>query len=153
MPKDSKGREPRGAGGDAEMPSTIARSDKKAQRTWKEAHDSAVESYGEGERAHRTAFAALKHTHEKQGDHWVPKAEKGPSDPRAAKPTREARAGKGETYGGIDFNGHTKKEFEDRAKSLGITGYSHMRKAELVKKIEQREHAQEAKERSRRKAA
>jgi hypothetical protein len=154
MPKDSKGREPRrSSGGAAEMPSTIARSDEKAQRTWKKAHDSAVESYGEGERAHRTAFAALKHTHEKVGDHWEPKDEKGPSDPRAAKPTREAREGKGETFGGIDFSGHTKKEFEQRAKSLGITGYSHMRKKELVRKIEQREHSQEAKERKSRKAA
>jgi hypothetical protein len=152
MPKDDRGREKRGSG-DAEMPATIARSDEKAQRTWKEVHDSAVETYGEGERAHRTAFAALKHTHEKQGDHWVPKAEKGPSDPRSEKSTPEAREGKGETYGGIDFYGHTKKEFEQRARELGITGYSHLRKAELVKKIEQREHSQEAKERKSRKAA
>ncbi len=152
MPKDKNGRE-KGARRDDEMPSTIARSDKKAQRTWKEAHDSAVETYGEGERAHRTAFAALKHTHEKQGDHWVPKQEKGPSDPRAAKPTREAREGKGETYGGIDYYGHTKKEFEQRAKRLGITGYSRMHKDELVKKIAQRERSQEAQERKDRKAA
>ena len=34
-----------------EMPSTIQRSPKKAQRTWAEAHDSAVDEYGEGERA------------------------------------------------------------------------------------------------------
>lgn len=152
MPKDKNGRE-KDSRRDDEMPSTIARSDKKAQRTWKEAHDSAVETYGEGERAHRTAFAALKHTHEKQGDHWVPKQEKGPSDPRAAKPTREAREGKGETYGGIDYYGHTKKEFEQRAKRLGITGYSRMRKDELVKKIAQRERSQEAQERKDRKAA
>lgn len=152
MPKDNEGRETRPARDD-EMPSTIARSDEKAQRTWKEAHDSAVESYGEGERAHRTAFAALKHTHEKQGDHWVPKREKGPSDPRAANPTREAREGKGETYGGIDFYGHTKKEFEQRAKGLGITGYSRMRKDELVKKIAQRERSEEARERKGREAA
>lgn len=152
MPKDKKGREKRRPRDD-EMPSTIARSDEKAQRTWKETHDSAVETYGEGERAHRTAFASLKHSYEKQGDRWVPKDEKGPSDPRAAKPTREAREGKGETYGGIDFYGHTKKEFEQRAKSLGITGYSRMRKDELVKKIAQRERSQEAKERKGRKAA
>ena len=58
-----------------------------------------------------------------------------------------ARRGVGETYGGIDFYGHTRKEFMERARSLGITGYSRMRKAELVKAIEQREHAQEAKAR------
>jgi hypothetical protein len=43
-----------------ELPSTLQRSPKKAQETWSKAHDSAVDSYGEGERAHRTAFAALK---------------------------------------------------------------------------------------------
>jgi ChaB/Rho termination factor, N-terminal domain len=152
MPKDSKGRERDGAGG-AEMPSTVKRSDEKAQRTWKETHDSAVEEYGEGERAHRTAFASLKHTFEKQGDRWVPKDEKGASDPRSTRSTAEARAGKGETFGGIDYYGHTKKEFERRAKGLGITGYSRMRKAELVKEIERRERSQESKERRGRKAA
>ena len=40
-----------------ELPSTLQRSPDKAQRTWSEAHDSAVQSYGEGERAHRTAYA------------------------------------------------------------------------------------------------
>jgi hypothetical protein len=154
MPKDEKGREPRRSGGGAgEMPSTIAKSNEKAQRTWTKAHDSAVETYGEGERAHRTAFAALKHTHEKVGDHWEPKDEKGPSDSRSTKSTREAREGEGETYGGIDFYGHTKKEFEQRAKSLGITGYSHMRKEELVRQIARREHAREAEGRKDRKAA
>lgn len=60
-----------------EVPSTVQRSDHKAQRTWSKAHDSAVQTYGEGERAHRTAFAALKHTHEKVGDHWEPKDNEG----------------------------------------------------------------------------
>ena len=45
-----------------EMPETIKRSPRKAQETWAKAHDSAVEQYGEGERAHRTAFSALKHS-------------------------------------------------------------------------------------------
>ncbi|HEX5643359.1 MAG TPA: Rho termination factor N-terminal domain-containing protein, partial [Thermoleophilia bacterium] len=64
----------------------------------------------------------------------------------------DARAGKGETYGGIDYYGHTKKEFEQRAKRLGITGYSRMRKAELVKKIEQRERSESARQRGRKAA-
>ena len=38
-----------------EMPSTLKRSPKKAQRTFVKAHDQAVEQYGEGERSHRTA--------------------------------------------------------------------------------------------------
>jgi cation transport regulator ChaB len=66
-----------------ELPSTLQRSPRKARETWSKAHDSAVETYGEGERAHRTAFAALKHSFEKIGDHWEPKGRKGPSDSRA----------------------------------------------------------------------
>jgi cation transport regulator ChaB len=80
-----------------EMPKTLRRSPEKAQRTWAKTHDSAVRTYGEGERAHRTAYSSLKHSFEKVGDQWEPKGHKGPSDPRAKKPTREARAGKGET--------------------------------------------------------
>ena len=61
------------------------RSSKKAQETWLATHDSAVEEYGEGERAHRTAFASLKHSFEKVGDHWEEKDHKGPSG-RAGRP-------------------------------------------------------------------
>ena len=82
----------------AEVPSTVQRSDAHAQATWSAAHDSAVEQYGEGERAHRTAFAALKHTYEKVGDHWEAKAEAGPSDSRAASPGRD----EGTPAGGVD---------------------------------------------------
>jgi cation transport regulator ChaB len=67
-----------------EMPSTIERSPEHAQAIWAKAHDSAVESYGEGERAHRTAFAALKHEYEKVGDHWEKKEHSGPSDDSSA---------------------------------------------------------------------
>ncbi|HEX6995139.1 MAG TPA: ChaB family protein [Gammaproteobacteria bacterium] len=70
---------------ETEIPATILRSDKHAQRLWKKAHDSAVETYGEGGRAHRVAYAALKHEYEKRGDKWVRKDEKGPSDPQAAR--------------------------------------------------------------------
>ena len=120
---------------DREMPSTIRRSPRKAQKTWSETHDSAVETYGEGERAHRTAYAALKHSFEKVGDRWEPKKHKGPSDPRAAKGGREARAGRGETYGGVDVLGHTKAELMERARALGIRGRSSMSKEELGRAI------------------
>ena len=77
----------------AELPGTLRRSDKHAQEIWAKAHDSAVETYGEGGRAHRVAFAALKHVYEKKGDRWVKKAEKGPSDPQAARgPTTEPKS-------------------------------------------------------------
>ena len=117
-----------------EMPSTIQRSPAKAQRTWGKAHDSAVETYGEGERAHRTAFSALKHSFEKVGDHWEPKKQKGPSDPQAAKGGAEARKG-GKTYGGVDLNGHSRDELYQRARKLGVRGASRMKKAELAEAI------------------
>ncbi len=117
-----------------EMPSTIRRSGKKAQRTWSEAHDSAVDSYGEGERAHRTAFSALKHTHEKVGDHWEPKGHKGPSDDRASDP-KARRKGGGTSTGGVDVKGHTKDELMQRARDLDISGRSSMNKKELAQAI------------------
>ena len=117
-----------------DMPSTIRRSGAKAQRTWGKAHDSAVEQYGEGERSHRTAFSALKHTHEKVGDHWEPKKSKGPSDDRAADPRARDRKG-GTRTGGVDVKGHTKDELMDRARQLDLSGRSRMNKQELAEAI------------------
>src|SRR5579884_3491755 len=125
--------------GKKDMPSTIRRSPKKAQETYEKVHDRAVEEYGEGERAHRTAFAALKYKFEKVGDRWEPKGHKGPSDPRSTKTTREKREGKGETFGGVDLYGHTKEELYDRAKRLGVEGRSHMDKKELARAIEKKQ--------------
>ena len=120
---------------DDDLPSTLKRSPAKAQRTYEKTHDSAVEEYGEGERAHRTAWGAVKHSFEKVGDHWEPKDEKGPSDPRSKKPTAAKRRGEGETYGGVDLYGHTRAELEERARELEITGRSRMRKEELARAI------------------
>ena len=92
------------------MPSTIRRSPAKAQRTWIKAHDAAAKEYGDGERAHRTAYAALKHSFEKRGDRWMPKDVKGPSDPRAKETRSAARQGRGQTFGGVDYYGHSKRE-------------------------------------------
>jgi cation transport regulator ChaB len=121
--------------GREELPATLRRSPQKAQDTWAETHDSAVETYGEGERAHRTAFAALKHSFEKVGDHWEPKKRKGPSDPRAAGGGGAAAAGEGETFGGVDVFGHTKRELLERARGLGIAGRSKMTKEDLARAI------------------
>jgi cation transport regulator ChaB len=75
------------------IPQTILRSEKHAQQIWQKAHDQAVKTYGEGGRAHRVAYAALKHEYEKQGNIWVRKTEKGPSDPQAARgPTTEPKS-------------------------------------------------------------
>jgi cation transport regulator ChaB len=114
-----------------EMPSTLKRSPKKAQDTWAKAHDSAVESYGEGEQAHRTAFSAVKHSFEKVGDHWEPKGKKGPSDAQAAR-GRQAKAGR--TAGGVDASA-PKGHLMDVAKRLDVPGRSRMTKAELVDAI------------------
>lgn len=117
--------------GKKELPDTLKRSPKKAQETWIKTHDSAVETYGEGERAHRTAFASLKHEFEKVGDHWEPKGHKGPSDPKAARPYGEG----GESFGGVDYLGSTKKELLDRAKELHVEGTSKMDKRHLAEAI------------------
>ena len=116
----------------ADIPSTIQRSGKKAQDTWAKTHDSAVESYGEGERAHRTAFSALKHTHEKVGDHWEPKEEYGPSDEQAATGNRDSDT---PTAGGVDANA-SKKHLQDVARRLDVKGRSKMDKGELVDAIQ-----------------
>ena len=118
-----------------DMPATLKRSSKKAQRTWAKTHDSAVEQYGEGERAHRTAFDSLKHSFEKVGDHWEPKKRKGPSDPQAAKGGKAARKGASKAYGGVDAVGNSKQELYERAKKLGVKGRSRMTKAELAEAI------------------
>jgi cation transport regulator ChaB len=125
MPKDK----------DKDLPGTLRRSPAKARRTYREAHDSAVETYGEGERAHRTAFSAVKHSFEKVGDHWEPKKRKGPSDPQAAKGGRAARKGSSKTYGGVDAVGNSKQELYERAKKLGVRGRSRMSKAGLAEAI------------------
>ena len=118
-----------------EMPETIRRSPAKARRTWAKTHDSAVEQYGEGERAHRTAYSALKHSFEKVEDRWEPKAERGPSDPRAELGGPAARRGKGKTFGGVDLYGNTKRELYERARGLGVRGRSRMSKEELAQAI------------------
>ena len=120
---------------DKDLPGTLQRSPAKARRTYRKAHDSAVESYGEGERAHRAAFSAVKHSFEKKGDHWVAKKQKGPSDPQAAKRGKAARKGTSKTYRGVDAVGNSRQELYERAKKLGVKGRSRMSKAELAEAI------------------
>ncbi|SDG58048.1 Rho termination factor, N-terminal domain [Lentzea fradiae] len=129
--------------GRQELPGTVARSPEKAQRTWIKAHDAAVETYGEGERAHRTAFSALKHGFEKVGDHWEPKRHKGPSDRQAERGTPR----QGETAGGVDANA-SKRHLYDVAKRLGVEGRSQMGKDELVDAIRKANDRETARARS-----
>jgi cation transport regulator ChaB len=129
MPKTTR----RGTAKQSELPDTLKRSPAKAQRTFAKAHDAAAQEYGEGERAHRVAYAALKHSFEKVGDRWQPKRRRGPSDPRAKNP--RARQNVGKTYGGVDVEGHTKDELYRRAARLGVRGRSRMSKGELAEAI------------------
>lgn len=119
----------------SELPDTLKRSGAKAQQTFAKAHDAAVVQYGEGERAHRTAMAALKRTHERRGDRWVAKREPGPSDPRSKKTTAQKRRGEGETFGGVDAEQNSKRELYERARRLDVEGRSKMSRLELARAI------------------
>ncbi len=127
MPKTTKSGKPK----KDEIPSTLQRSDEKAQRTFAKAHDSAAEQYDDERRANQVAWAAVKHSYEKVGDHWEAKDEKGPSD-------AQAEGGRGtdrETKGGVDANA-SKAHLMDVAKRLDISGRSRMTKDELVDAIQ-----------------
>ena len=128
MPKTTKSGEVI----EEELPSTLQRSDEKAQATYAKTHDSALETYDGDERAaNQVAFAALKHTHEKVGDHWEPKEEYGPSDEQAAGNRGTDR----ETAGGVDANA-SKKHLYELATRLEIRGRSTMSKDELVEALQ-----------------
>jgi cation transport regulator ChaB len=113
--------------GTFDLPSTVKRSPKHAQEIFEATLRSAIDEYGEGERARRTAFASLKHSFEKIGDHWEPKAERGPSDEGSAD-------GEGETKGGVDANA-SKQHLLEVARRLDVRGRSRMTKEELVTAI------------------
>ena len=118
-----------------DVPSTIARSDDKAVRTFKKTLESSEETYGGGERARRAAFASLKHTHEKIGDHWEPKERKGPSDPEAARGAPEAIARPLPTAQGVDANA-SKGHLDEVARKVGIQRPETIAKSDLIGAIE-----------------
>ncbi|MFF0944969.1 ChaB family protein [Kocuria sp. CPCC 205300] len=126
MPKTGKNDHAR----KSDLPSTLQRSGQKAQDTFAKTYDSALEEYGDEERAARTAYSALKHTHEKVGDHWEAKEEYGPSDEHA----EGGRDSAAETAGGVDANA-SKQHLYEVAKRLGVEGRSYMTKKELVSAI------------------
>jgi cation transport regulator ChaB len=118
-----------------DLPSTLQRSPKKVQDTYAETLDSAEETYDSTQRAHRTAWSAVKHVAEKDGDHWELKYSKGPSDPQAAKSGRAARDSNDRTYGGVDA-GKSKAELYEQAKKAGVDGRSKMSKDELARALQ-----------------
>jgi cation transport regulator ChaB len=129
MPKTTKS----GSAKPSELPSTLRRSAKKAQRTFAKAHDSAADEYGDEKRANQVAWAAVKHSFEKVGDHWQKKSggRKGPSDAQAAGGRNTNR----KTAGGVDANA-TKDHLLAVAKKLDISGRSAMNKKQLVEAIQ-----------------
>jgi len=111
-----------------ELPSTLQRSDQKAQDTFAKTYDSALESYDQDEqRAARAAYASLKHSYEKVGDHWEAKEKRGPSDKRAEQGIRSSEP----TAGGVDANA-SKEHLYKLAKELDVKGRSKMDKDQLV---------------------
>jgi len=117
-----------------EIPSTLQRSPEHAQEVFEKTLDSANETYGPGERAHRTAFAAVKHEYEKVGDHWEEKESSGPSDSGAAGSRGSGSRSSGKTEGGVNANA-SKAHLMDVAKRLDVSGRSKMTKDELVEAI------------------
>jgi cation transport regulator ChaB len=122
---------------DEDLPGTLQRSPEKAQRTYAKALDSAHDQYDSEEAAHRVAYAAVKHSFEKVGDHWEPKDESGPSDERSKSGGPNAS---GRSAGGVDVEGHTKDELYERAKDLDVEGRSKMDKHELGQAIARKQH-------------
>jgi len=129
MPLNDKERE--------RLPATLKRSPIKAQDTYMHTLEAAEESHGDGEAAHRIAFASLKQSFEKVGDHWEPKAHRGPSDDQDAKTGRDAIDSTTPTAGGVDARA-TKSHLLEIAQRLGVTGRSRMTKPQLVDAIDQK---------------
>ncbi len=129
MPKTTKAGKPRRQ----ELPSTLQRSSAKAQRTFAKAHDAAAAEYGEGGRAHATAYSALKRRFERVGDRWEPKAEAGPSDEAAARGGATSHR-RYPTAEGVNANA-PKAHLYEVARRLGIAGRSTMSKQKLVQAI------------------
>jgi cation transport regulator ChaB len=140
VPKTTKNGKAR----QSEIPSTLRRSPQKAQRTFAKAHDAAADEYGDERRANQVAWAAVKHSFEKVGDHWALKerGKKGPSDEQA----KGGRNTNRQTKGGVDASA-SKSHLMDLAKKLDVSGRSRMKKNQLVDAIKKASDRQTAKAR------
>lgn len=120
-----------------DLPSTLERSPQKVQAAYAETLDSAEGTYeGDAERAHRTAWSAVKHIAEKHGDHWELKDAPGPSDPQAEQSRSDGAVRDPKpTAGGVDAN-KTRDELYADARAAEIDGRSDMTKDELVQALQ-----------------
>ena len=66
-----------------DLPSTLEKSPAKVKRAYKETLASALEQYGDEERAHRTAWGSVKNIAEKKGDKWELKDKSGSANSRS----------------------------------------------------------------------
>ncbi len=116
-----------------ELPGTIQRSPKEAQETFAKAHDSAVETYGEDrQRAHRTAYSALKHKFEsaattgsRRGTGAVRPAGQEPRRPQRQGQELRRRGRRGQQQEGalrprrlLDVQGRSKMNKEELAEAI-----------------------------------
>lgn len=131
MPKTTESGRPK----KSELPSTLKKSDRRAQRTFAKAYDSAMDEYNDEKRAHQVAYDALKHTYENVGDKWELKKTSGPSDSQSAGGKDTNR----KTAGGVDANA-SKDHLYEEAKKLNISGRSTMSKKELIDALERESH-------------
>lgn len=131
-----------------DLPSTLRRSPKGAQDTWVRTHDSALQTYGRGRRASQAAYASLKHSYEKVGDHWERKPDSGPSDRQARRGGPASRRRPSPTAGGVNATA-SRDHLYRIAQRLDIPGRSSMTKQRLVEAIQRANQRRTAKARKR----
>lgn len=132
-----------------DMPTTLRRSPREAQDIWSKTRDSAERTYGGGQRATRVAYASLKRTFEKVGDHWEHKRRGGRPAGRTAQRRGPATRGRPRAAGGrVDANA-SKAHLYEMAKRKDIPGRSTMNKAGLVAALRRASRRDTAKARGR----
>ena len=118
----------------APLPSTLERSPKHAQDIYEKTLESAEATYkGDEARAHRAAWGAVKHSFEKIEDHWEPKDQPGPSDPRSRSAGPHPA---GASYGGVEMLSRSKQQLVELAHERGIKTSAKMTKSDLAQAIE-----------------
>lgn len=139
MPKTKKSGAPK----TDELPSTLQKSSKKAQRTFAKAYDSAIDEYGDEKRAHKVAWSAVKEKYQRVGKKWKrkDKDEKASSSGSSSKNGNKTKAtsksgGKASNSAAANVDADsTKDKLMKVARRLDIQGRSKMKKRELLNAI------------------